>query len=61
MRINKEKVMVKIRVNMSCDLNVMVTKNPKPGELNEEIAQLARTYVACLGDKDIKIEGVEIV
>lgn len=61
MKINTEKVKQKVRVTMSIDLDILVSKNSTIEEKKVECEMFAKNYVACFGDKDIKIEGVELI
>lgn len=60
-KINTDKIKQKVKVTMSIDLDILVSKNATVEEKKLECEMFANNYVACFGDKDIKIEGVELI
>lgn len=59
--INTDKIKQKVKVTMSIDLDILVSKNATIDGKQAECEMFANNYVACFGDKDIKIEGIEIL
>lgn len=60
-KINTDKIKQKVKVTMSIDLDILVSKNATGKEKKLECEMFAKNYVACFGDKDIEIEGVELI
>lgn len=61
MKINTDKIKQKVKLTMSIDLDILVSKNSTVEEKKAECEMFAKNYVACFGDKDIKIEGCELI
>lgn len=55
------KVKRKIRIDMSVEMDVLIENARPKNEMSEYLNTVAKNYISCLGDKDIKIEKVEFV
>lgn len=51
----------KIKLTMSVELQVKLNNNLDKVRQDEAICMFARNYLACLGDKDIKLDNVEVM
>lgn len=50
----------KIKLHMSVELNVKVDDRLDQERQLDTIMMFARNYMSCLGDKDIKLDDVEV-
>lgn len=55
-----EKNKRKIEIKMSVELDILVGDRPYSEE-KEWLNMVAKNYIACLGDKNIKIEHIDFV
>lgn len=51
----------KIKIDMSVEMDILMDGDRSKYQTKEYLNTIAKNYIYCLGDKDIKIENVEFV